>query len=87
MLMDELTLILYCSYVCSTFRIASDRYGPHTVDSSMDPQDSETGSDRVFRGGSWYSTPANARSANRNGDSPDYRNFHVGFRLARSFRQ
>jgi formylglycine-generating enzyme required for sulfatase activity len=38
---------------------------------------------RGLRGGSLYSYPRNARSANRNGSTADYRDSFVGFRLAR----
>jgi len=38
---------------------------------------------RVIRGGSWYSSASNCRSANRINDSPDRRS-NIGFRLARS---
>ena len=41
-------------------------------------------SQRVLRGGSWYSYPNNLRSANRDGDSTDYRYDAFGFRLART---
>ena len=37
---------------------------------------------RVLRGGSWGSGPRGVRSANRNGDTPDYQYSLVGFRLA-----
>jgi formylglycine-generating enzyme required for sulfatase activity len=37
---------------------------------------------RVLRGGSWYFGPRIVRSADRYGNSPDFRNYDVGFRLA-----
>jgi formylglycine-generating enzyme required for sulfatase activity len=37
---------------------------------------------RVFRGGSWYNRPEHVRTAFRDGDEPDFRNFDLGFRLA-----
>ena len=39
---------------------------------------------RVDRGGGWYSTPRDVRSANRDGSTSDYRGFNLGFRLART---
>lgn len=41
-------------------------------------------SSRVIRGGSWYDTPANLRSADRNGNAPSIRSIVVGFRVART---
>ena len=42
-----------------------------------------TGSNRVYRGGSWNSNARNVRAANRNANPPDNRNSNLGFRLAR----
>jgi formylglycine-generating enzyme required for sulfatase activity len=39
---------------------------------------------RAVRGGSWYSTPVDARAAGRNGDGPGGRSRYLGFRLART---
>ena len=36
----------------------------------------------MIRGGSWISKPAILRSANRNWNTPDSRDFNLGFRLA-----
>jgi|GEM_PF-2285991 len=41
---------------------------------------------RALRGGSWYSHPRLLRSANRYGASSGYRNFTLGFRLARDVK-
>lgn len=39
---------------------------------------------RVLRGGSWYSTPGDLRSANRISNSPAIRSFITGLRIARA---
>ena len=39
---------------------------------------------RVFRGGSWFDKPSNLRSAYRDSDYPNFRAFHIGFRVART---
>jgi len=40
------------------------------------------GSRRVIRGGSWFNTAVNCRSASRSGWNPDIRRDYVGFRVA-----
>jgi formylglycine-generating enzyme required for sulfatase activity len=40
---------------------------------------------RVLRGGSWFNTPQILRSANRGRNSPDFRLYITGFRIARTF--
>jgi formylglycine-generating enzyme required for sulfatase activity len=40
-------------------------------------------SDRVVRGGSWNFTAINSREAKRYGFTPEYRDIHLGFRVAR----
>jgi hypothetical protein len=44
----------------------------------------ESGERRVLRGGSWNNNGRNARSAQRNNNTPDKRNNNTGFRLARA---
>jgi formylglycine-generating enzyme required for sulfatase activity len=44
----------------------------------------EGGGARVLRGGSWVSSPNGLRSAYRNRNSPDFRYFNFGFRVART---
>ncbi|MCB9350699.1 MAG: SUMF1/EgtB/PvdO family nonheme iron enzyme [Lewinellaceae bacterium] len=53
---------------------------------SRDPRGPDSGSRRVNRGGSWFGTPAFARCANRDRDTPDRRLNLLGFRLARAVR-
>jgi serine/threonine protein kinase/formylglycine-generating enzyme required for sulfatase activity len=54
-----------------------------------DPEDKGDITDklgRVLRGGSFYYPPMNVRSANRTGFATTYRDYDVGFRVARTFR-
>lgn len=43
-----------------------------------------TGTHKVLRGGAWYCTPQQVRSANRYYSLPEARSFNVGFRCVRS---
>ena len=43
-------------------------------------------SNRVLRGGSWYDGADYCRPALRNRNSPDYRYFNLGFRLAKTIK-
>jgi formylglycine-generating enzyme required for sulfatase activity len=58
---------------------ASDYYANSPVD---DPKGPASGSRRVSRGGCWGYYAWSCRSAYRLRDSPDFRNFLLGFRLA-----
>jgi formylglycine-generating enzyme required for sulfatase activity len=61
----------------------SDRYGDYPDISVTDPGPS-SGSSRVFRGGSWSNYGQYCRSARRDGNSPGYRDGHIGLRLKRT---
>ncbi len=62
-----------------------DKYCSDNTGYGDDPDGSTcTGSNRVARGGNWYSTAQYCRSANRSNNSPGYRNNFIGARLARS---
>jgi formylglycine-generating enzyme required for sulfatase activity len=50
-------------------------------DPQTDPRGSGTGSDRVFRGGSWFLNAIGGRSAYRFYGSPDYWLNFFGFRV------
>jgi formylglycine-generating enzyme required for sulfatase activity len=50
---------------------------PGTV---TDPKGDSSGSDRVFRGGSWDNNADRCRSAGRDGANPDRRDGVIGFR-------
>jgi formylglycine-generating enzyme required for sulfatase activity len=61
----------------------SDWYGEYPGGPVTDPVGAESGEGRVLRGGSWSRYGRYARSAQRYGSTPVYRNGFIGFRLAR----
>jgi len=70
----------------------SDRYGQYDAKSpavdpsgaaAVDPSGAAGVPDRVFRGGSWYGPAVDARASNRGWSTPVYRNYFLGFRVAR----
>ncbi len=52
---------------------------------SSNPTGANSGTNRVFRGGSWFRYPRFCRAAYRNSYPPASRTYNLGFRLARSF--
>jgi formylglycine-generating enzyme required for sulfatase activity len=54
------------------------------LEGGIDPQGASSGSNRVYRGGSWGHIAYYCRVANRYGDDPSDSNNYVGFRVARS---
>jgi formylglycine-generating enzyme required for sulfatase activity len=58
-----------------------DFYGAYPAGPVTDPAGATSGSNRVIRGGGWYSIARGARSANRYNISPDFININLGFRL------
>ncbi len=61
-----------------------DWYGSYSSTAETDPRGPTSGSYRVLRGGSWVGNTYFVRSAARSNAAPDFRNFIVGFRPARS---
>lgn len=59
-----------------------DRFG--TVASDTPATGSASGSYRVYRGGSWFSSAYGCTVSSRNSSSPNYRGSNVGFRVVRS---
>ncbi len=51
------------------------------LESGSDPQGPDSGSDRVYRGGSWIHSAWYARSANRRANDRNFRDEYLGFRL------
>ena len=61
-----------------------DWYGSYTSIAKEDPTGASSGSNRVSRGGFYGLLSATAtRSVNRGDIRPDFRDYYVGFRLAR----
>ena len=61
-----------------------DRYGDYSGQAVTNPSGPIFGSDRVFRGGSWYDAAERCRSADRYGDYPSRRISSGGFRVCLS---
>ncbi len=62
---------------------SSDRYNESFYSKSPknNPQGTQSGYDRVVRGGSWLNGPNDVRAAGRNSCSQDYRSYDIGFRI------
>jgi formylglycine-generating enzyme required for sulfatase activity len=61
-----------------------DWFEEYPQNASVDPSGPSTGSDRVFRGGSWGHGPANLRAAIRSRSNPAFAWNILGLRLSRS---
>jgi formylglycine-generating enzyme len=62
----------------------SDWRGAYSSGSQQNPTGPTTGSNRVFRGGSWLSYPQNCRATIRYSSTPAGRHYDLGFRVVRS---
>jgi formylglycine-generating enzyme len=60
----------------------SDWKGDYSSSAVTNPTGAVTGSSRVLRGGSWDYDPHNARVAFRLNDTPTFRSYGIGFRVA-----
>ena len=61
----------------------SDYYGgDYGAEPQTDPRGADSGELRVLRGGSWIDFGRYCRSADRFRDTPDFRDFIIGFRFA-----
>ena len=60
----------------------SDWYGSYSSSSQYNPTGSNTGSYRVYRGGSWSSNAWGCRISNRNYHTPTDSHYNLGLRLA-----
>lgn len=67
----------------NVYEWVQDWYGAYPSETVSDPQEADSGTCRVMRGGSCRSYAGNCRSAYRDCHSPEYRNFIIGFRLVK----
>lgn len=58
-----------------------DWYSEYPREKIIDPKGSAEGTEKILRGGSWYVTPENLRSAYRPSRSPTFESFDFGFRI------
>jgi formylglycine-generating enzyme required for sulfatase activity len=62
----------------------NDWYGGYTADAQTNPAGPAGSTSRVRRGGSWSLGPVVLRSSGRNGATPGYTSYSLGFRVARN---
>ena len=67
----------------NVYEWCEDWFGPYDPGASHDPAGPNSGSKRVFRGGSWRSSARYVRAAYRLANVPGYAIGSLGFRLAR----
>lgn len=68
----------------NVFEWTQDWYGPLMPTAAEDPVGADESSYRVVRGGTWYSDETYARVALRSFVYPEFANYRIGFRLART---
>jgi formylglycine-generating enzyme required for sulfatase activity len=56
----------------------------YLASSETNPRGPESGTQKVNRGGSWYSPSERCQTVNRSKDEPDKKLFHLGFRIVRT---
>lgn len=66
----------------NVYEWCSDWFGNYSSSSQYNPTGSNTGSNRVYRGGSWFSYAGFCRVSNRDSYSPTFRHDILGLRLA-----
>ena len=70
----------------NVFEWCQDWFGDYSSGHAVDPQGPSVGESRVLRGGSWFNVAYDMRSARRLGNTPDYRCYSTGFRVAKMIR-
>ena len=66
----------------NVYEWCQDRYGAYDEDPQVDPTGPVTGTDRVYRGGSWAYDARHSRVSYRSRCLPAFSTFCLGFRLA-----
>ena len=61
--------------------LCQDWFGDYGAGAQTNPMGLVTGSDRVYRGGSWFNNAGYCRVTYRDYYTPSFRNFNLGFRL------
>ena len=61
-----------------------DWSGPYSSGSVTNPTGPATGSSRLLRGGSWFSSSNTCRASQRNFNTPVYIYYFIGFRVVRT---
>jgi len=68
----------------NVYEWCQDWYGDYPTEPIIDPTGPETGYSKISRGGGMSSYARRCRSANRTKHLPDYVNFYIGVRLAKT---
>ncbi len=66
----------------NVYEWCQDWYGSYSSSAQTNPTGASSGSDRVYRGGSWCNGAGGCRSSIRINDPPSYRRYCLGLRLA-----
>jgi len=74
-----------CDMIGNAWEWCADGYGEYPGKAVSDPTGAAESASRVLRGGSWYDSPQNCRSARRIRGAPDGRYDSVGFRVCLDF--
>lgn len=67
----------------NVFEFVQDVLGNYPNGTVIDPTGAGSGGLRVDRGGCWFNSAENLRSASRSGIKSSYRHFAIGFRVVR----
>lgn len=74
--------LMLCDMSGNVHEWCQDWYGVYSSEPQTDPTGPASGTNRVYRGGSWYFDEWFCRVSFRNGAAPAYRSYGIGLRLA-----